>query len=98
MKIGVAGKRGGALFPAVVLTNARDTSEQLLARDHRVTEYHEKAPNDRKVAEEKRHVKNEAVAKPLNEDDSKEACDTVFCVTLRYNRTRTDKHSLLKYE
>jgi hypothetical protein len=34
----------------------------------------------------------------LNDDDSEETCDTVFCMTLGYNRARTDEHSLLKYE
>jgi hypothetical protein len=52
------GRKSSALFPAVVLTDARDTGEQLFARHHRVTEYHEKAPNDGKIAEEKSHVEN----------------------------------------
>lgn len=98
VKTSVAGERSSALFPAVILTNVRDTSKQLLARHHRVTEHHEKAPNDREVAEEKRHVKNETVAKPLKDDDSEKTGDTVFCMALRYNRTRTDEHRLLKYE
>jgi len=80
------------VFSAVILADARDTSEQFFARHHRVAEYHEKASNNRKVAEEKCHVKNETVAKPLNNDDREKTCDTVFCMALRYNCTRADDH------
>jgi hypothetical protein len=97
-KISVAGERSCVLFPAVILTDTRDTSEQLLARHHRVAEYHEKTSNDREVAEEKCHVENETVAKPLNNDDSKKTCDTIFCMALRYNRTRANNHRLPKYD
>jgi hypothetical protein len=34
----------------------------------------------------------------LKDDDSEKTGDTVFCMALRYNRTRTDEHRLLKYE
>lgn len=95
-KISVAGERRCVLFPAVILADARDTSKQLLARYHRVAEYHEKTSNDRKVAEEKCHVENETVAKPLNNDDCEKTCDTVFCMALRYNCTRADNHRLPK--
>ena len=66
MRKRAAGERGNALFPAVILTDTRDTSEQLLARHHRVTEHHEKTSNDGKVAKEKRHVENKTITKPLN--------------------------------
>ncbi len=93
-KISVAGKRSSVLFSTVILTDAWDTSEQLLARHHRVTEYHEKTSNDRKVAEEKCHVKDETVAKALNNNDREKTCDAVFCMALRYNRTGADNHRL----
>jgi hypothetical protein len=34
----------------------------------------------------------------LNDDDSEETCDTVFCMALRYDSTGADEHRLLKYE
>lgn len=96
VKICVTGERSrsNALFSAVSLTDTWDTSEQLFARHHRVTEYHEKTSNDGKVAKEEGHVKNETVAKPLDDNDSEKARDSVFCMALRYDRTRANKHGL----
>jgi hypothetical protein len=34
----------------------------------------------------------------LNNDDSKKTCDTIFCMALRYNRTRANNHRLPKYD
>jgi hypothetical protein len=97
-KISVAGERSCVLFSAVILADARDTSKQLLAGHHRVAEYHEETPNDRKVAEEKCHVKDETIAESLNNNHCEKTCDTVFCMTLCYNRTRANDHCLPKYD
>jgi hypothetical protein len=93
----LAGERSCVLFPAIILADARDTSEQLLAGHHRVAEHHEETSNDRKVAEEKCHVKNETIAEPLNNDDCKKTCDAVFCMALCYNRARANNHRLPRY-
>ena len=88
--------RGNALFPAVILADAWDTSEQFLARHHRVTEHHEEASNDGKIAEEECHVENKTVTKSLNNDDSEKTSDSVFCEALRYHCTRGDEHGLFE--
>jgi hypothetical protein len=97
-KITVIGERSCVLFPAVILADARDTRKQRFARHHRVAKYHEETSNDRKVAEEKCHVENETVAKPLNNYDCEKTCHTVFCMAFCYNSTRADNHCLLKYD
>ncbi len=89
-------ERGSALFPAVILTDARDSSEQFLARHHRVTEYHEKASGDGKVAEEKRHIEDKTITKPLDNDDCEKTSDSVFRMALRYHCTRGNEHGLFK--
>jgi len=80
------------IFPAVIFTDARDSSEQFLARHHRVTEYHEKASGDGKVAEEKRHIEDKTITKPLDNDDCEKTSDSVFRMALRYHCTRGNEH------
>jgi hypothetical protein len=89
-------KISSILFPAIILTDARDASEELFARDHRIAEYHEETTNYGKIAEEKGHVKNEAIAEPLNDDNCEKSRDGIFCMTLRHDGAGGNKHGLCK--
>lgn len=89
-------KKKGVLFPAVILTNAGDASEELFARDHGIAEHHEETTNHGKITEEKGHVEDEAIAEPLNDDDCEKSRDGIFCITLRHDSARGNKHGLCK--
>ena len=82
------------LFLAVIFTDRRKPSEELLSRDHRFAENHDESTDDAQVAEEEVEVEDEAVSKTLNNNYSEETTDSVFCEALRYDGTRSDKHGL----
>jgi len=85
-----AGKQ--EVFLAVIFTDRRKPSEELLSRDHRFAENHDESTDDAQVAEEEVEVEDEAVSKTLNNNYSEETTDSVFCEALRYDGTRSDKH------
>jgi|SRR6266702_2552272 len=87
-------KKNSVLFPAVILTDARDAGEELFARDHGIAEYHEETTNHGKITEEKGHIKNEAIAETLNDDNCEKSSDSIFSVTLRHDSARGNEHGL----
>ena len=89
-------KISSVLFPAVIFTNVRNASEEFFARDHGIAEYHEETTNHRQITEEKGHVENEAIAEPLNDDNSEKSRDGIFCITLRHDSAGGNKHGLCK--
>lgn len=56
--------------PLIRLTDAWQTSEQILLLDERVAQDHEQTADDAHVSEEEVEVKDETVAEALYDDDA----------------------------
>lgn len=83
------------LFLAVVVANRWQASKMFLPMEHRLTEYHDQATDNREVAEEEVEVEDEAVSETLDNDYAEETAHCKFSVAFCYDRARTRKHCLL---
>lgn len=83
------------LLAPIVLAKSRDASETGFPLGHGLAEDHDQSADNRQIAEEEIEVKDETIAKALEDNDSKKTTDSEFRVFLRHDSPGPAEHRLL---
>jgi len=71
------------VFLSIGFADAWQTSKELFASDHGITENHKEATDDTEVTQEEIEVENKTVAKALDNNHSQETSNSIFTVTFK---------------